>query len=209
MVKKTLLGVIFATGLVFSQTAMSPEQFFFDAGYKKGYKEGYEKGYKEGYKQAVKDFKTVLQAYKDDIKALEMGKYLFRNGYITYPRVYRLNENGKVEFKIVGCRLEKIRSLEDVIRNPWQVPEIDCNKIQNVEKASKDLITIPETPVQTEPFSYEKSTVIIIPLKVRDTALLNRLGIPYMTNPETGKVKAIFFDLKRAEQFCNQYKICY
>jgi len=193
--------------MAYAQTATSPEQFFFEAGYEKGFKEGYEKGYKEGYRQAVKDFKTVLRAYKDDVKALEFGKYLVRNQYVTYPRVYRVERNGKIELIVEGCRIEKMRSLEDVIRNPWEVPELSCERVEEVQNATERLITVPQT-VGGE-FSYQKTTVLIIPLKVKDTSLLNRLGIPYSVNPQTGEVKAIFFDRREAENFCSKYPVCY
>ena len=201
-----LIAIAFSSSIF--AISNSPEEFFYRVGYQKGYKQGYENGYKAGYKQAVEDFKTILKAYKDDIKALEEGKYLVKEGYITAPRLYRIrNSDGTITFKVVGCRIERLRNLEDIIKNPFVVPVIDKKTVEKVRKASERLITIPQLP-NSQP-NVEKVQVYLIPVSKQAKDILNKLGIPYEIDPQSGKVKAIFFDEKRMNEFCQKYKLCY
>ena len=191
----------------FNTFSSSLEQFFYQAGYHKGYAQGYKQGYLEGYKQAEKDLKTILKAYWKDLKALEEGKYLDKEHYITYPRIYKIvNPDGSISYKIVGCRIEKLRNLEDIIKNPWVVPTISQKEISIVKQASQRLISIPAMKNENPP----SPTLYIVPLKINNTKLLEQLGIPYEKTFENGeRIKAIFFDKEQMIEFCKKYKICY
>jgi hypothetical protein len=205
--KKILLGMgIFAFSSTISFCS-SLEQFFYNAGYKKGYSQGYKQGYAEGYKQAKKDLEKVLKAYIKDLHALEQGKYLDKEHYITYPRLYKVvKPDGSIEYKIVGCRIEKLRNLEDIIKNPWVVPTVSEKEISEVKTASNRLITIPAMKNENPP----QPQVYIVPLKTKDTKLLDQLGIPYEKSFEKGKtIKAIFFDKNQMIEFCKKYNVCY
>ena len=198
-------GIILFNVNSFSQAITTNiENFFYQTGYKKGYKMGYKRGYIEGYKQAVKDFKTILKAYKDDIRALELGKYLTKKGYITYPRLWRVVKgDGTIEYKITGCRIEKTRNLEDIIRNPFVVPLVSQKRIKEVKEASNRLVSIPNTPLPQKGYT---ARVYIIPLSSDKITLLNNLGIPYEVDSEKNEVKAIFFSKEEAINFCKRYK---
>jgi hypothetical protein len=200
----SLTSLVLLSSLTF---ASNIEQFFFENGYKKGYKDGYKQGYIKGYKQAKKDLETVLKAYIKDLHALEQGKYLDKEHYITYPRLYKVvKPDGSIEYKIVGCRIEKLRNLEDIIKNPWVVPTINQEEISNVKKASNRLITIPAMKNENPP----QPKVYIVPLKTSNTKLLEQLGIPYEKSFEKGEtIKAIFFDKNQMIEFCKKYNVCY
>lgn len=210
MKSKFVLAILLFSSISFGIT-LSEQEFFYKAGYQKGYKEGYEKGYKDAMKKFLHYWKEIVNAYYDDIKAKEIGKYLVENGYITPPSVWRIKkDDGSVEIKISGCKIEKIRNIEDIIKNPWDIPELDCKRVQEVKKASEEFIKLIETPNMVSPqgYSYKLAQVVIVKVTPNAKNLLNQLGIPYEISPKSGEIKAIFFDYKQAQNFCKTYKVC-
>jgi len=205
MKSKLVMAILLFSSASFSLT-MPEQEFFYKAGYQKGYKEGYEKGYKDAMQKFLRYWKEIINAYYDDIKAKEIGKYLVQEGYITPPSVYRVKKSdGSVEIKVSGCKIEKIRNIEEIIKNPWDIPELDCKRVQEVKKASEEFIKLIETP---QGYTYKLAQVIVVKVKPNSKEILNKLGIPYEISPQTGEIKAIFFDYKQAINFCNTYKVC-
>lgn len=91
------------------------ESFF----YEKGFKEGIASGYKTGYSDALNYAQARLLKYKDKIEAIEYGKYLTQKGKISAPELYQVyDESGNVEISVMGCRIERPLSPDEIISLP-------------------------------------------------------------------------------------------
>ena len=79
MIRKiTILSIVSLSTLFGAST----EDFF----YQKGYENGFNKGYELGIKQAFAEAKNVLQKYKADLRAYEIGKYLISTKKLTFHK---------------------------------------------------------------------------------------------------------------------------
>jgi hypothetical protein len=87
--------------------------------YNKGYEEGYGKAYKEGYEKAYMDFRKKLRKYKSELKAVEAGKYLYEEGKLRYPKVYRVRgDDGSYTVKIVPPKIQGELALKELAKIP-------------------------------------------------------------------------------------------
>lgn len=115
---KALIVALFATSLLHGTEAPSDmtqmQKFYYDLG-RKSAKAEY---IKKGYKLALGDFKRTISKYKEMVKAQEAGKYLLEEGKITYPRIYKIKENGTYRIKIEAPKVERTFSAEDLFLVP-------------------------------------------------------------------------------------------
>ncbi|GEM_PF-5665128 len=109
--------------------------------YRKGYNDGYYRGkldgYVDGYRQAVEDFKKIFRAKLKEYKAIEAGKFLVKNWYISYPRVFQVQKGNRVELLIEGCRVMKpVDNLASYVEIPFL--DKDSMKILGIDKKQKE-----------------------------------------------------------------------
>lgn len=90
------------------------QHFFYEKGYKDGVKEGYDKGYADALAYA----KQRLRRYAKKIEAIENGKYLVGIGKISPPEVYQVQDGDSIKVNIMGCRIEKPLSPDEIIGLP-------------------------------------------------------------------------------------------
>ena len=86
--------------------------------YKKGYEDGQKDSYAKGYKDAIRDVLRVLSKYRNKMSAIEASKYLMRNGKITYPQVFKVEENGNFKIVIIPPKAEDTLTIEDLVKIP-------------------------------------------------------------------------------------------
>lgn len=200
---KTVFAIIVLTGSVFA-VSVSPEQFFYDQGYKDGYEEGYRKGYEEAKQRAYEYYKKLIELYKADLQALEAGKYLDRKNLITYPRVYRvLKKDGSVEIRVSGCRIEDLRDLEKL--EVYSIPLISEETIKQT-KELEDLLSLPYDVSPPDGIVSKESVIVELPMSARSA--LDRHGIPYIYNEKLNKIKAVFPSKERLKAFCKIEGVC-
>ncbi|MEM1668029.1 MAG: hypothetical protein QXM53_05175, partial [Thermofilaceae archaeon] len=81
--------------------------------YNQGYKKGYIEGMIAGYKKAIEDFKKMFNEKLEEYKAIEAGRFLLNEWYISYPKVYQIPTERGVEIKIEGCTV--LRPFDDLV----------------------------------------------------------------------------------------------
>jgi hypothetical protein len=86
------------------------QRFYYDL----GRKEGVAEGVKKGYALALRDFRKIVAKNARRIRALEAGKYLIKEGKITYPKVYKVRNGDSYSIKIVAPTIEPAFSPEDL-----------------------------------------------------------------------------------------------
>lgn len=197
--------IVFPAGAVVLD---NPESFFYDAGYRKGYSIGRKQGYVEGYRRALEDVKKILRAYEVDVRALESGKYLYKEGLVTYPRVYRVKEKEGYRIVVKGCRIEDVRSLDEIFgKKGLEIPVLDLSLLVEGRKAQERLIRFPELSKRIEEETRVPPKPIFVQVSPSATSLLERYNVPYtVEETATGKrvVRAVFFDEKEAKEFCSR-----
>jgi hypothetical protein len=185
----------------FAGTITSPEQFFYQKGYNEGFARGKQLGYMEGYKQAMKDVKKILEVYKKDLQALEAGKYLVEEDRITYPRIVKIPKpDGGFEIKIIGCRIEDLRNLDDITKLAVNIPVITEREIKEANEAKQRLISIPKLSEEALAAYKKPPQPIVVPVDKSKRELLDKLNIPYEIDAK-GNIRAIFFSERDYELF--------
>lgn len=194
-----IFSVVLPTAFTFANIVSSPEEFFYQKGYQEGYAKGKKEGFIEGYKRALQDIKAILNLYKKDLQALEVGKYLSEEQKITYPRIVKIqNPDGSFEIKVIGCRFENLRSLDDIPN--LEVPIVSATEVQKYKEAKEDLVSIPKLSQEVKSAYNNPPKPIIVKVDKKYKNLLEKLNIPYEIN-DKGEIKAIFFKQKDYENF--------
>lgn len=125
--KKDLIKVAFLIGLstiIFSgcsskeQANALPNQYTdlnkekeYEDMKKKIIEENRDKWINEGFNKA----KKILTNYASKIKSYEVGKYAMRKGYVTYPQIVAVEENGQVSVQNFGCEIKKELSIDEIM----------------------------------------------------------------------------------------------
>jgi len=200
--KKVLLGLGLGLVLISSSSfAITKEEFYYQMGYEQAKKIYYEKGLKDAYEI----FMQRLDAYKKDLEAIEAGKYLYQNQLLTYPRVYRiLKPDGTAEIKVSGCKIEDLRSLDNIIAQGITIPTFtedelkklaDGNNIINIDNINSQPADDLQTPIHIE---LKKAGYV--------KEALERFNVPFEERDD--KYIAVFFDKKDLDSFCKTTKVC-
>jgi len=120
ILKAFLIGILFlvlpATTIHADEeiTMTQMQKFYYDMGRKSSRGEFV----KEGYALALEDFRGMLGKYRKQVAAWEAGKYLIEDGKITYPKVYKIRENGAYRVKIMAPKVERTFTPEDLFLLP-------------------------------------------------------------------------------------------
>jgi hypothetical protein len=119
--------IVFITSIVAAATLFSSEQPVDLAGlndmqrfyYEQGFSDASQVSYEKGYHKATQDFKEkVLVNYANRIKAIEAGKYLTKEGKITYPKVFRIKDGSGYKVHIEAPVVEKEFTEKDLFMLP-------------------------------------------------------------------------------------------
>ena len=189
--------------------------------YQKGHNEAKSYYYKKGYAQAMEDVKQELQRYKKRHEAIEASKYLSSTGKITYPYVFkRENENGAYEIIITPSRVEDSLGIEDLVRIPTITDEdIDAHSqvliSMGVKKPAIGVSSFENNSFRVGPSAYQNSSG----MEIKKTETINEesaltveksrtakriLDASSLSYVESDKEFTVFFENKKEKQsFCN------
>lgn len=192
------LFFIFICSVVYAENAITDGKSMalmdvYKEGFNEGHKKGYDKGYFEGYKQAVEDFKVMFNEKLAEYKALEAGKFLLKNWYISYPKVYQVTTEKGVELIVEGCSI--MRPFDDL-----------SEKVFNIAPFKSSVFSFPSSSGKVNMVS-EKSLAMQTSKKVSKKYIqdIQKLGLKYVAPIEQDYVVVFFDSEKSAEKFCVMY----
>lgn len=206
MRKNVLIMLFLATSLF----AVSTEDFF----YQRGYENGYNKGFEVGVQKAFEESKKVLERYRDELAMFEIGKYLIRSKYLTFPQVWQETDtSGSIRLRVSPSRLERPLDVDALFTKFSQIPlksgvETPSLELSLEEKNSiylsardsnaNDMAQSVDESIKTKTLNIEKTAGNLNVLKKANVVF----------SDEGSSYKALFFTQQEKNQFCNAYKIC-
>lgn len=207
MKKRILSLMILLSTLLF---AGESEDFYYD----RGYENGYQKGLLKGQKEAFNDAKTILSAYKNRIKAYELGKYLIQSNRLTSPQVFQeIDNQGNVKIVIIPSKIQKELNIADIFEEFGTIPTLssyqtrkiankktDFNELNSVYLANKDRATdLLPNKVNKE----SKKATLKIKKSSSNRDVLTSANVAYVENEHNYEV--IFFTKQEKRDFCRQF----
>ena len=206
--KKIVLAALLSSGLLMA--ADTTEDFFYQNGYEQGQKDGFN----QGVAAAFKESKKVLEAYKEEIRAYEIGKYLIRAKYLTAPKIYQvIDEQGGLRVDISKSRIEKELNIDDIFTRFGTIPvmeeknniaedSLSLDEANSVTIASRDnIINIPG-----EADKNNKIITVSIEKNSKNEEILKKSNTVYSLDDD--RFKVMFFTRTEQTNFCNSFKIC-
>ena len=192
--KKIVLAAALCSSFLFAGN--STEEFFYQSGYDQGQKDGFDKGVREAFKVA----KKVLDEYKEEIRAYEIGKYLVKDSYLTAPKVYQsLGDAGEtLKIQVMKSRIEKELDIKDIFSKFGTIPTLNeqdeigattrsIDQINSVNIASRDdILNLPAEAVLLfsaclfSASAKEALFSMLQPFSVRNSSVNSR-GKPYVS----------------------------
>lgn len=166
-------------------------------GFDEGHKKGFEKGYYDGYRQAVEDFKKMFQEKLVEYQALEAGKFLLKNWYISYPKVYQVTTDKGVELIVEGCSV--MRPFDDLVEKIYSKIPVLPKTTQTEVKRFSGLNNVTITT--------EKDVAMQVTRKVSKKYIqdIQKSNLKYISPVEQDYVVVFFDSEKSAEKFCIMY----
>ena len=169
--------------------------------FESGFEAGYEAGARKGRSDAYEDAREVLIREKEPLMKAELSKYVSRDSFLTYPRVYRVREGDTYSYLVVRPQVEMPRTIDDIL-NLKQVP-----LPQEVLKEGKESsITLPSTFQANLIPSSSVPPVVKVKVKPEGVRILEQLSVPYEVSDDG--YRAVFHSRKEAEHFCRKYRVC-
>ena len=178
---------------------LSPIQKF---SYLQGYRNGAEKGAKDGILMAKKDAIGSLKDVESYIYRLETDKYLNTTYLVSAPRIYRELRGNKVVFLVVPSRVEKVRTVKDII-NGNGIPSPESRVELSPQAGGIHL------PASSTPVSLPKETptkLYRVRIDCSKLSEVEKLGIDYEISGDT--CRAVFYDRAQEQEFCKKYGFC-
>ncbi len=209
--KKIVLAAALCSSFLFAGN--STEEFFYQSGYDQGQKDGFDKGVREAFKVA----KKVLDEYKEEIRAYEIGKYLVKDSYLTAPKVYQsLGDAGEtLKIQVMKSRIEKELDIKDIFSKFGTIPTLNeqdelgattrsIDQINSVNIASRDdILNLP-----AEADKNDKIITVSIEKNSKNEEILKNTNAVYSVDSDSDRFKVMFFTRTEKENFCNNFKIC-
>ncbi len=205
----SLLAVISAQALAADSSA-NTEDFF----YQRGYESGYNKGFSDGVKRAFIEAKAVLQKYKDQLLAYEIGKYLLKSSYITYPQIWQeRTSDGEVRLKISPSVIEKPLNIDELFSKFSTLPlrdgaikpslELSLEERNSVYLSDRDsnhndLTQSVDESIKTITIQVAKSAKNLDTLKAANVVF----------SDEGDSYNILFFSNSEKKEFCENYNLC-
>ncbi len=209
--KKIVLAAALSSSLLFG--ANTTEEFFFQSGYEQGQRDGFDKGVREAFIVA----KKVLEEYKEEIRAYEIGKYLVKDTYLTAPKIYQvLGEAGdSLRIEVMKSRIEKELNIDEIFSKFGTIPTLNnpdslnattrsIDEINSVNIASRDnILNLPN-----EADKNDKIITVSIEKNSKNEDILKNTNVVYSLDGDNDRFKVMFFTKTEKDNFCNNFKIC-
>lgn len=212
---KKFTNIIYLTAISLAVStslyAGESEDFYYD----RGYENGYQKGLLKGQQEAFKDAKLILEAYKDRVRAYEIGKYLVESKHLTAPQVYQELEDGNMKIVVVPSKIEKEFNIDDLFDEFGSLPTLAKN--QNKEKEDSELkdpnelnsVYLREHDGQYNDM-FDKAnrdtekTTLSVSKSSSNRDILNSANVAYVENKDNYEV--VFFTKQEKKDFCVEFK---
>lgn len=207
MKRNILLILISFSTILF---AGESEDFYYD----RGFENGYQKGLLKGQEEAFNDAKKILSAYKDRIRAYEIGKYLIQSKRLTAPQVYQeLDTKGNIKIVIIPSKIQQELNIEDIFEEFKNIPSLQSYQKANLSTKKQDF-----NELNSVYLSDREQYKDIIPnrvtknsqrdiLKIKKSSsnrdVLNSANVAYVENQNNYEV--IFFTSQEKREFCKQF----
>lgn len=206
--KKVISLLVIVTSFVF---AGDSEDFY----YERGLEAGFQRGLIKGQEIAFNDAKKILEAYKNRIRAYELGKYLIEKKMLTAPEVYQqVDKDGSIKFVVLPSKIVKQLDIESIFAEFKELPTLQSNMLKN-KKSKLDVDSINSVHL-----SSRDNNMNMLPdkssrdgkksaLKVKKTRsnrnLLNGANVVYVEHKNSYEV--VFFTHEEKRDFCSQFKV--
>lgn len=204
------ISLILSLGVALFANSTSTEDFFYNRGYEMGYSSGYEKGVADAFKEA----KRVLERYKDDLYAYEVGKYLIKTQRLTYPQIWQeRTDDGRVVLRIMPSIVEKELNIDELFSRFVNIPKMDqvassrlelTTEQKNSVNLSRRDSNINEMP-QNVNTAINKKT-LRIKKNSANLEILKRANVVF--SDEDDSYNVLFFTEREERDFCKQFEIC-
>lgn len=196
-------AILTASFSSYAGTSTTIQDYF----YQKGKEEGYKQGFKEGYLKAYYDIKKSLEKYKNEIRAMEIGKYLYDNQKITPPRVYRVKEgDGKFSVVVKGCEIENIKTIDEIITKGIELPTIVAEDVSKEDLVTGNYISKLDSYIPDVKTDMGSVYIYVFKKSRKVKEALDKFNIPY--EESDSEFKAIFEDADALASFCDATKLC-
>jgi hypothetical protein len=206
--KKIVLAALLSSSLLMA--ADTTEDFFYQSGYEQGQKDGFNKGVAAAFKES----KKILESYKEQIRAYEIGKYLVKAKYLTAPKIYQvIDEQGGLRVYISKSRIEKELNIDDIFAKFGTIPvmeeknniaedSLSLDEKNSVKVASRDnIVNIPGAADKNN-----KIITVSIEKNSKNEEILKKSNSVYSLDDD--RFKVMFFSRTEKSNFCNSFKIC-
>lgn len=180
---------------------------------KKIIEENREKWVNEGFVKA----KKILEKYAQKIKSYEVGKYALRKGYVTYPQIIQVEENGVVKIENMGCEIKKELSIDEIMTlyandslktsttAGYDVGGVEINSTSNLVSAVNNNYNTNNNFLEsTQSFndSFDKN----FQLTYKNKEQLDKYNVSYLKSG--GELVATFKNKDEFNSFCKMSEIC-
>ncbi|OCR87753.1 hypothetical protein CFT12S00416_07965 [Campylobacter fetus subsp. testudinum] len=206
--KKLILVIVIISNFAIANDA---EEFFYQRGYETGMQQGYQKGAEAAFNEA----KKILEKYKAEIKAYEIGKYLIKSGYLTYPKVWqRVDDDGNLKIEVQASKIVKQLNISEIFDKFNELPNVPYNEnITNPIDVQKNSVYVSErdqssASVPALAGSNQDIMYITILKSGKNEEILKKSNLVYSIDTEKNRLKIMFFNRAEKENFCKQVKIC-
>ena len=208
--KRLLLAAALCTTLL--NAADTTEDFFYNNGYEQGERDGF----KIGVKKTFAESKKIINEYREEIKAYELGKFLIKGKYLTAPKVYQvMNDKGEVTFKIIPSRLQKELNVNDIFAKFGDIPtlkRVDTLAANNISIDERNSVNISSRDeiinLPNEADKNNKILVVSIKKNKKNQEKLKNTNAVYSLDKDNNRFKVMFFSRTEKSNFCNSFKIC-
>nr|MBP3724951.1 hypothetical protein [Campylobacter sp.] len=159
--------------------------------------------------------KNVLNRYKADLKAYEIGKYLIATKKLTYPQVWQeTDDSGLIKLRVTPSKLEKELNIDELFAKFANIPERPASLQETLELNldQKNSISLSNRDINHNSMPQNVSMqgdLKTLSIKKTSTNLeiLKRANVVF--SDEDNSYNVLFFTEKEKSDFCNQFKICY
>ncbi len=209
MFTKIVFSIVISLVVSTNIYAGESEDFYYD----RGYENGYQKGLLKGQQEAFKDAKLILKAYKDRVKAYEIGKYLVESKHLTAPQVYQELEDGSMKIVVVPSKIEKEFNIDDIFDEFGSLPTLSKNKDKE-ENKDKDPNELNSIYLSQKDGTYNdmfdkanrdtEKTTLTVDKSSSNRDILNSANVAYVENKDSYEV--VFFTKQEKKDFCSEFK---
>lgn len=200
----------FSTGTAFGASGTTTEDFF----YQRGYEVGFQNGFDEGVRKAMEESKRMLSLYGNELKAFEIGKYLIKAQYLTYPQVWQeVDENGAIKLRVIPSRIERELNVDELFSKfaniPTMTPEAKDKAKLSLDEKNSVYLSNRDSNINKMPQNVNTANnkhTLSVKKTSKNLDILKRANVVFSDEGENYNV--LFFTDTEQKDFCRQYEIC-